>query len=152
MDRATTPVVGAVLLVAITVVAAAGVGLAVSATTTDTPPTTSVETTADAAQNEITITHRGGDTLDVTELSVRVIIDGEPLAEQPPVPFFAASGFRAGPSGPFNPASPNEFRVGETASVRLATTNQPLLSSGDSVTVELRTEEGLVARSTTVAT
>lgn len=152
MDRATTPVVGAVLLIALTVVAAGGVALAVSATTADPPPTAAVETTADAGQNEIKITHRGGDTLDVTALSVRVIVEGEPLAEQPPVPFFAASGFRAGPSGPFNPASSNEFHAGETASLRLATTNQPLLSSGDSVTVELRSSEGIVARSETVAT
>lgn len=151
MERATTPVVGVVLLVAITVVAAGAVGLAATATTAESPPVASVGVSADAAQNEITVSHRGGDTLDVSELTVHVTVEGDPLAEQPPVPFFAASGFRSGPTGPFNPASPDEFGAGDTASFRLASTNDPLLSPGDQVTVEIRTDVGVVARTTTVA-
>jgi flagellin-like protein len=151
MDRGTTPVVGVTLLVAITVVAATAVGLAATATPGASPPVASVETTADADRNEITISHRGGDTLDIDEVTVDVTVDGEPLARQPPVPFFAATGFRGGPTGPFNPASSSEFGAGDEASFRLATTNEPLLSPGDRITVELRTEEGVVARSSTVA-
>jgi len=151
MDRGTTPVIGVVLLVAITAVAAAGVAVGLTATTADSPPVASVETSAEAETNEITITHRGGDTLDVSALTVRVTVDGDPLDSQPPVPFFSAEGFHSGPTGPFNTASPDEFAAGDTATVRLASTNDPLLSAGATVTVELRTETGVVAKSTTVA-
>jgi flagellin-like protein len=151
MDRATSPVVGTVLLIALTVIAAASVGVAVTASTADPPPSAAIETTADPETNEITVTHRGGDTIDVSELSVHITIDGQPLAEQPPVPFFAALGFVSGPGGPFNAASPDEFRAGQTATIQLATTNDPLLSPGSTVTVEFRTDDTVIARATTTA-
>lgn len=151
MDRATSPVVGVVLLIGLTVIAAAGVGIAVTATTTEPPPTAAVDLSADADTDRIALTHRGGDRLDVSELTVHVTVDGDPLAEQPPVPFFAATGFRAGPTGPFNPADSQQFHAGDTASFRLASTNHPQLTAGATVSVELRTEHGVVARASTVA-
>jgi len=151
MDRATSPVVGVVLLIGITVIAAAGVGIAVTASTAEPPPTAAVDLTADADTDRIALTHRGGDRLDVSELSVHVTVDGEPLSEQPPVPFFAATGFRGGPTGAFNPADSQRFHVGDTASFRLASTNSPQLTAGATVTVELRTEDSVVVRASTVA-
>ncbi|QCJ48526.1 type IV pilin [Haloprofundus sp. MHR1] len=84
--------------------------------------------------------HRGGETLDVRRLELRVSVDGEPLEHHPPVPFFSASGFRPGPTGPFNSAADPEWRAGETASVAVAGTNDPELTVGSSVTVDVRYE------------
>jgi hypothetical protein len=69
-----------------------------------------------------------------------VRIDGEPLAKQPPVPFFAAAGFESGPTGPFNAATDGTWRAGQTAAIRIASTNSPQLSDGAVVTVRIYTE------------
>jgi hypothetical protein len=79
--------------------------------------------------------HRGGPTLAVADLRLVVRVDGTPLRHQPPVPFFAARGFRAGPTGPFNSASDGRWSPGERASLTLASTNSPAIEPGDTVTV-----------------
>jgi FlaG/FlaF family flagellin (archaellin) len=45
------------------------------------------------AGDTLTLTHRGGDALDVTALRLVVTVDGGPLTHQPPVPFFSTRGF-----------------------------------------------------------
>jgi hypothetical protein len=61
------------------------------------------------------------------------------------VPFFAARGFRAGPTGPFNAAADPGWTAGEAASLRLASTNAPGISPGDRVVVEVSVEDRRVA-------
>ena len=102
-DRAVAPVIGVVLLVALTVVTAAAVGAVVAV---DIPGETTVVTFGleAASDGEIQLLHRGGDAVDPDSLRVRVRVNGDPLAEQPPVPFFSARGFESGPTGPFNSA------------------------------------------------
>lgn len=151
MNRAVSPVVGVVLLCAITVIAAASVGLAVAATPLEPVPAASFELSADHEQNSIAITHLGGETLDLTAIEIRLSVDGEELAAQPPVPFFAASGFESGPTGPFNSASPNQWSAGETGTFELATTNHPLLEPGSTVTVVVLTEGEILAELETTA-
>lgn len=133
--RATSPVVGVALLTAVTVVAAAAVGSAVVVDPPRPAPTASFDAAADAS-GEIRVTHRGGDPVDPGALRVRVRVDGDPLAHQPPVPFFSARGFESGPTGPFNSATGAEWHAGETGSFRVASTNEPVLQPG--ATVELR--------------
>lgn len=70
-------------------------------------------------------------------LAVRISVDGESLAHQPPVPFFSASGFRPGPTGPFNAAADPRWTVGETATLKLAGTNDPTIEPGATVTVRV---------------
>jgi len=133
-DRAvaTTPPVGAVVVLVLgTAVAAVGLG-ALPAT----PATTGVTLGVDG--DRLTLTHRAGEPLDVRRVDVIVRVDGTPLRHQPPVPFFAARGFRPGPTGPFNAASDPTWTAGERASVRVAATNYPRLVAGAHVTVELR--------------
>ena len=142
------PVAG-VLLLAITVVLAGGVVTAALDAPADPAPTTSLSLSA--TDDRITVTHRGGDALDANELDVRVRIDGEPLARQPPVPFFSAVGFRSGPTGAFNAARVDEWRVGGSASFRIAGTNDPVLEPGRTVTVEILVDERPVATLETVA-
>ena len=134
-DRAVAPVIGVVLLVALTVVTAAAVGAVV---TIDIPgETTAVTFGLEAASDgEIRLLHRGGDAVDPDSLRVRVRVDGDPLAEQPPVPFFAARGFESGPTGPFNSAYAGRWTAGEAASLRVASTNEPSPRAG--ATVEVR--------------
>lgn len=133
--RAASSVVGVVLLTAVTVVAASAVGAAVVANPPERPPVTAFDAEADGV-DEIRVTHHGSDPVDPDALRLRISVDGEPLAEQPPVPFFAARGFESGPTGPFNTATAGEWRGGETATLRLADTNEPALEPG--ATVELR--------------
>ncbi|WP_372479658.1 type IV pilin [Halomicrobium sp. HM KBTZ05] len=138
MDRATSPVVGVALLLALTVLAATAVGTAAVALDAPTPaPTASFSLTADAATDTLVLTHRGGDTVSVERLRLVVTVGGDELDAQPPVPFFAAEGFRGGPTGPFNSADGGTWRAGERGSFRLASTNAPLPEAGDTVVVRL---------------
>lgn len=102
-----------------------------------TGPPPSVSLSASASGDRIELVHRGGDQIDVQQLTVFVRINGNPLTEQPPVPFFAAEGFRSGPTGPFNSASPHDWSPGERASFRIATTNNPYPSDGDRIKIRL---------------
>ena len=136
--------VSGVLLLAITVVLAGGVAAAALGPSTATVPPSAVLSLS-ATDDRIAIDHRGGDPIDVAAVTVRVSVDGEPLAEQPPVPFFSAAGFRPGPTGPFNSASDDTWRVGETASFRVADTNDPTLEPGRTVTVEITADGRPVA-------
>lgn len=149
--RGTASVVGAVVLLAVTVVGAAVVGsLALSAVPdAGTPPVADLSLSVDG--DRITITHRGGATLDVRDLRVRVRVDDRPLASQPPVPFFSATGFRPGPHGPFNSAADPTWTAGEVGSFRVAATNEPRVTAGARVTVEVFAGDRPVARLTDTA-
>lgn len=142
--RGVSPVTGVVLLTALTVLAAAGVFAAVVVAPPDPAPVATFDAAADAS-GEIRLTHRGGDPVAPADLRVRVRVDGEPLADQPPVPFFAADGFEGGPTGPFNSATDGEWRAGETASLRVADTNDPALTPGATVEVRLYAAAGRIA-------
>jgi flagellin-like protein len=151
-DRAVTPLVGTVLLVAVCVALAGTVGLAIQATSTpDTPPRVRFEVTADA-RGRIALTHMGGDSLDVNGMQVRVRVDGTPLDHQPPVPFFASRGFGSGPTGPFNSRSPDEWSTGERASFRVAATNDPRIDPGSRVEVSVYANDHRIWHSVATAT
>ncbi len=147
MGRATSTPVAVVLLVAV-VTSAGLVGATVvgaGGTAPEPVPTTRLALTADASADRITVTHQGGDALNVTALRVRVSVDGTSLSTQPPVPFFAAAGFRSGPTGPFNSGANPTWTAGERATVRIASTNSPSIDPGDVVRVVLATDAGTVA-------
>lgn len=104
-----------------------------------------------AVDRRVELAHRGGVPLDVRELTVRLYVDGTPVERQPPVPFFSARGFVSGPTGPFNPAADPRWSPGETATLVVATTNDPVPAPGDRLTVVVRRDGRTVARvSTTV--
>lgn len=147
MARALSPVVGSVLMLAVTVGLAAMIGVAVlDTTTTDPAPQAHLSASVDPATDRITVTHHGGDSLDVRDLRVRVTVDGQPLAHQPPVPFFAAEGFASGPTGPFNSASGDYWSAGETAGFELAGTNAPLIDAGDTVEIAFYRADTILTR------
>lgn len=140
--RAVTPVVGVVLLAAVTVLAAVAIGAAVPAPP-DEPVQVALSLSADGSR--LTLTHRGGDELSPGALRVVIAVEGERLASQPPVPFFAARGFVSGPTGPFNRGYDGAWRAGETASLRVASTNDPVPESGDQVRVRVSVDGAPVA-------
>ena len=150
-DRASSPVVGALLLVAITVIAATAVGFAASATPPDPAPTTAVSVSVDTGAERLTLTHEGGDPIALAESEIRIEVDGEALTHQPPVPFFAARGFESGPTGPFNTASPDQWRPGESGTLTLAGTNEPRIEKGSTVTVEIVGETAVIAKTEVTA-
>jgi len=148
--RAVSSVVGTVALLGVVVVAGTAVLAAVPADEPATVPAARLSLTAEAGPDRVALTHEGGDTLSAAALSVTVRVGGDPVAHQPPVPFFAATGFESGPTGPFNSASDGRWRAGETAAFVLASTNTQL-HPGDSVSVTVRTDVGVVARLETTA-
>lgn len=150
--RAVSPVIGTVLLVAVTVACATVVGLGATSFSTPAPaPTAALDLSVDASADTVTLTHRGGDALAVEPLALRVAVGGDPLRHQPPVPFVGARGFRGAPSGAFNSASDDEWTAGEASTVRLAGTNDPLPEAGDEVRVRVYSDGKKVAELRTVA-
>ena len=144
--RGTSPVIGIVLLLVVTVALAGTVAtVAFETTPPSDAPRAAIDLRVDADQNRLTFVHRAGDPLDVRDLDLRVRVEGTPLDAQPPVPFFSASGFEPGPTGPFNSATDPEWTAGETASVQLAGTNDPLISEGSAVVVEFAVEDAVIA-------
>lgn len=137
-DRAVAPVVGVPILVAVTVALAAVVGAVVvgSPGAPAAPTQATFEASADST-GEIRVVHTGGDAVDPAALELTVRVDGDPLAHQPPVPFFSARGFESGPTGVFNSAARGEWRAGEAASLRVAGSNEPTLSAGAAVEVRI---------------
>lgn len=151
--RATVAVVGIALLLGITVVAGALVGATALSVTPEAPAErVALTLAADADANRLTLGHGGGDTLDVRDLSLSIRVDGEDLAHQPPIPYFAARGFVGAPTGPFNQGADPRWSAGEQTALQIASTNEPTLSPGDPVTVELVTENHVLAREETRAT
>lgn len=151
MGRGVSSVVAVALLLAVTVVAGAAVGTVVSTDTAERVPVARLSLSVDASADRIALTHEGGETLSVENLELSVRVGGELLAHQPPIPFFAATGFESGPTGPFNSAADANWSAGEQGSVRLAATNGPSIDPGDRVSVTVRTVAGTVARLETTA-
>jgi hypothetical protein len=141
-----------VLLVAVCVSAAAVVGAAVATDPAATPPVTELRLTVDGGADRVTLRHAGGDAIRPESIRLRIRIEGTALQHQPPVPFFAARGFRGGPTGPFNPATEGAWRTGQTGTLRLASTNRPLPAPGDRVTVTVATERAVLAKLSATAT
>jgi hypothetical protein len=138
------------LLVAVTVVAAAGVRAFLPSLPGDSPEPRGVAAEA-TSDGTVALTLLAGPRVNPGPLDVRVEVEGEPLARQPPVPFFSASGFHSGPTGAFNAASDDDWTVGETVTFRNAATNEPVPAVGDTVRVELRARGQLLgAAETTV--
>lgn len=149
--RGSVPVVSAVLLVGTAVLLAAtvaGAGFALEdAASTEPAPTATFSSSA--SNDRLAVVHEGGEPLDTETLTLRISVDGEPLAHQPDVPFFSQRGFRPGPTGPFNTASDSTWTVGERASLRVAQSNQPTLEPGATVEIRVVAEETEIARLTT---
>jgi FlaG/FlaF family flagellin (archaellin) len=151
--RATSSVVGIALVALLTVLSAGVVGAATFgiAATEQAPARASFALAADADADRITLTHRGGDAIDVERVRLVVTVDGRRLAHQPPVPFFAADGFESGPTGPFNSRHEGPWRAGQRAGLRLASTNAPTLTEGASVRVAVYQGDYPLATLTTQA-
>ncbi|WP_254864040.1 type IV pilin [Halovivax gelatinilyticus] len=150
--RSIAPVVGVVLLLALTVCLGGVVAIAVTSIDPgEPPPRAAIELTVESDSGVIELEHRHGDSLDVRDLDVHVAVEGESLTYQPPVPFFAADGFRGGPTGPFNAEADPRWRAGQTAGVRVASTNAPSIEAGDRVVVTMTTNGAVIARLETTA-
>ena len=85
-NRAVSPVIGVILMVAITVILAAVIGtfvLGLGDSLGDNQPTAQLSVDFDTDENNITIDHNGGDRIDSGTLTVIVndADDGEPRAE-----------------------------------------------------------------------
>jgi len=136
-------VVGLAVIVA-TIVGTATLG---ASSTPEPAPTAALDLSVEG--ETLRFTHESGETLDVRQLSIHISVDGEPLAEQPPVPFFSASGFEPGPTGPFNTASDPNWEVGETASLTVADTNSPPIEPGSTVSVGISVGETTIIEAET---
>lgn len=137
-ERGVAPIIGVVLLVAVTVALATVVAVATGGLSPEPVQTTAAfDLRADGDEETITVEHVAGDPIDVDELSVTIAVNGETLAHQPPIPFAGATGFDQAPSGPFNSASESTWTAGERSTVSVAGTNDPAIEPGDTVSVTL---------------
>lgn len=145
MRRAVSTPLGVALLALLTAALGAAIGAGLFGVADPGVEGRVVLDAAASADGTVELVHRGGPPLDAEEIRIVVSVDGEPLAHQPPVPFFAATGFHGGPTGPFNPATGSTWQVGETASFRVAGTNEPSLAADRTVTIEVYSDGRPVA-------
>jgi len=77
-ERAVSPVIGVILMVAITVILAAVIGAFVIGIgdQQDSAPTASISFSQDTIDNEVEISHESGATLDASEIEVQIEGDG----------------------------------------------------------------------------
>ncbi len=150
-SRAVSPVVGVVLLVAMTVLLATTLLVSLLSVSFPSTQTATFDLTAESETNELTITHVAGDDLEVETLTIQVVINDEKLRYQPPVPFVGATGFNGTPSGPLNANAAPSWRAGEESTLELAASNSPTLDSGDEVTVTVTSDGHLLDDTTTTA-
>ena len=137
-DRAVSPVLGVILLVALTVITAGVIALFVTELPDmREPPVVTMEGTVNASDNTLTIVHTGGDSIAVDELALHVTVDEEPLTYQPPVPFESARGYSTGPSGPLHSWGSSTWEPGEESRLQLAGSNEPLPTAESRVAVEI---------------
>lgn len=133
-----------VVIIAVTIVLAGVFGaMMLSHSPESATPQAALALTTDSTTQTITLTHQSGTDLDPETLRLTIAVDGEPIAHQPPVPFFAATGFIGGPTGPFNSAYEGNWTAGQSASLRLASTNSQF-RPGTVVSVRLYTDDLLV--------
>ncbi|EMA33208.1 type IV pilin [Halobiforma nitratireducens] len=148
-----SPVVGLLVLIAITVCLAVLLAVGAASWALESPaPTAVVELSVDGDRSQIVLEHVAGDAIDVRQLSLTVAVDGTELAHQPPVPFVGAEGFVGAPGGPFNGESGPYWRTGERASLSVAGTNEPSIESGDTVRVTVAADGRLLAELEATAT
>ena len=142
MTRAISPVVAAPILVGVTVVLATVVGAVALEFTPPEPADHRVLSANASTDGTIRVVHETGSEIDLQGASVVIAVDGEKLDHQPPVPFFSATGFHPGPTGTFNVATDSVLEPGDTASLRVAGTNDPDLVAGATVTIRV-VEDGM---------
>lgn len=152
MARGVSSVIGVTLLTLVTVILAVSVGVIATADSPEPTPSARFSSEVSAAEQRISIHHDGGDSIPMAAIDLRIAVEGEPLAHQPPIPFFATEGYVSGPSGPINPAGSDEWTAGKTASLRLAKTNEPHIEAGAAVTITIATERGIIYEETVTAT
>lgn len=147
MPRGYAPV-AVVLLLAVTVLAAGAVTVALPTMPGEPPPQRAVSVDA-ASDGRVTLTLVSGKPIDVEDASVRLRVDGEPLHHQPDVPYFATRGFHGTPTGPFNVFADPTWTVGESGTLRVASTNDPRPAVGDTLTVRVVSDGQTVATAET---
>ncbi|WP_247002659.1 type IV pilin N-terminal domain-containing protein [Halosolutus gelatinilyticus] len=136
--RGTSPIVGLIAVLAVTVCLGAIIAVGVGSWSIESgAPMATFDLTVDGDRSAITIEHVAGDPIDVEALSVVITVDGTELANQPPVPFVGANGFDGAPRGPFNAASDSTWEAGERAGVTVAETNAPEIETGNAIAVTL---------------
>jgi flagellin-like protein len=142
-ERGASTVPATVLLIAVTIALAGGLAAASGqvhalgdAACTDAP--VAVALAVDGPQ--LRLTHLAGPPIPLADTVATITVDGRPLRYQPPLPFFAARGFHAAPTGAFNSGSDGILSVGSQARLRIAGTNDPLPQRGATVRLVLRAD------------
>lgn len=156
-SRGLAPVVGVVLLTLVTV-GLAGVTVAIvtagsdGATTADSFDVSLSVTYDEEKENwALTLRHTGGDPVDLEDLTLRILVNDEPLIHQPTLPVSGAKGFNGFAAGVFNAKSDNRWSPTERGTLWIAGTNSPTIESGDRVIVRLRREDRVLAERTAIA-
>lgn len=147
--RGLAPVVGILLLlVLVTAVAGAVVAVVPGGMTAAPEGPAAIELDVVSAGDDwaLVLHHAGGAPVDLEAAELVVSVDGVPLANQPPVPFFNVEGFHPGPTGPFNVASDDTWRAGESGAITVrSASNSPDIGPDSLVTVAVHVDGRPVA-------
>ena len=122
-DRAVSPVIGVILMVAITVILAAVIGtfvLGLGDSLGDNQPTAQISVSIDETDNSITIEHNGGDSIESDTL--RVVISSDDGNESSAM---ITDRFSVGDSVSNTSAGEGENIVNENDDVRIRIVHQP---------------------------
>ena len=140
-DSGISGVIGVILMTAIVVAASAVVYSVVGAYELEQPVIANIDIeSVDLSNQEVVLVHRGGDSFDVSEISIIISINGEtlkknlielPVVGTPP-------GFSGGLGGVLQGwSNDNCWDSGDTGDFNIAGTNNPNLHSGDLLKVTI---------------
>lgn len=157
-NEATSNVVGVLLLVAMTLILAAGVvGISTMGIGLESAPKAKLAIdSVDASENKIVLTHEGGEAFDVSKIEILTYVDEEPLEKQlEDLPAFGVTGY-SWPKNPgpiFKGTTDHVWEVGEKSRFEVASTNSLQIDAGDTVTVKIihQPSGSLIAESSAVA-
>jgi len=146
-DNGISEVVGVILITAIVVVASVVVYTAFNVYNLEQPVLANIDIeSVNTSNQEVVLVHRGGDSFDVSEISIFISVNGETLdynlIELPAGSTTGFSGFLGGvlkkPSGATSSYGHDNFwDPGDTGDFNIAGTNNPNLHSGDLLKVTI---------------
>jgi FlaG/FlaF family flagellin (archaellin) len=148
-DSGMSEVMGVILITAIVVVASGIVYTVVTGYELEQPVIANIDIeSVNASNEEVVLVHRGGDSFDVSEISIFISVNGETLEKNLiDLPYFKPTGFDSVSGVLHSWSNDNYWDSGDKGNFNVATTNNPSsFNSGDllKVTIYHRPSETII--------
>lgn len=153
-SRGIAPIVGVLAMLAV-VTTLGGVVAAVVPAMADEPVNAQAAIDIETEQDEddwvLAFIHTGGEPLDLEDVELVISVNGIALEHQPAIGQLNQRGFKNGPTGPFNPSTPDRWHVGERASLTFLSSNDPTIAAGDTIEAQFYLDGQLITETSTTA-